>query len=234
MSRKKQVLSIAVKALSSLLCKIDGDQLSSVPSTGPLIIAANHVNFLDAPVVYTRLYPRPVTGFAKVETWDTPVLRLLFDTFEAIPIRRGEADLDALRRGLAALEAGSIVGVAPEGTRSGDGRLRRGHGGVVLLAQRSGAPIMPLVTYGAESYRRNWSRLRRADFHVAVGHPFSLRPEAQHVGRADRQQIVDEIMYQLAALLPPRYRGEYADLEAATERFLSFRPPAKSNLLSVR
>ena len=59
MSRKKLVLRVAVKALSSLLCKVDGDQLSKVPSTGPLIIAANHVNFLDAPVVYTRLHPRP-------------------------------------------------------------------------------------------------------------------------------------------------------------------------------
>jgi 1-acyl-sn-glycerol-3-phosphate acyltransferase len=234
MTLKKRALMAVVKALTAVLCRVDGDELARVPDTGPLIIVANHVNFLDVPVVFTRLHPRPVTGFAKAETWDTPGLRLLFDIWEAIPIRRGEADVQAIRGGLAALEAGSILGVAAEGTRSGNGRLQRGHGGVVVLAQHSGAPILPLVCYGAENYRRSWTRLRRAEFHIVVGQPFFLRSKAGQAGRARRQQITDEIMYQLAALLPPEYRGEYADLDAATETYLRFCPPARSNLRSAR
>jgi 1-acyl-sn-glycerol-3-phosphate acyltransferase len=234
MTRKKRVLTAVVKALTTVLCQVDADELAGVPDTGPLIIVANHVNFLDAPVVFTRLHPRPVTGFAKAETWDTPGLRLLFDIWEAIPVRRGEADVQAIRRGLDALEAGSILGVAPEGTRSGHGRLQRGHGGVVLLAHHSGAPVLPIACYGAEDYRHDWARLRRAEFHVVVGEPFFLRAEAGPARRARRQQITDEIMYQLAALLPPEYRGVYADLGAATETHLNFCPPAKSNLRRAR
>jgi 1-acyl-sn-glycerol-3-phosphate acyltransferase len=234
MTLKKQVVNTTVKTLTALLCKIDAEQLGRVPNNGPLIIVGNHVNFLDAPVLFTRLQPRPVTGFAKAETWDTPGLRLLFDTWEAIPIRRGEADVQAMRQGLAALEAGSIVGLAPEGTRSGHGRLQRGLGGIVLLAQRSGAPILPMVCYGAENYMNDWRRLRRVPFHVVVGHPFFLEIGDDRPLRAERQRITDEIMYQLAALLPTDYRGEYANLDAATETYLRFYPPSESNLRRAR
>jgi len=231
---KKRVVSTSLKSLTTLLCRVDAQQLSRVPERGPLIIVGNHVNFLDAPVVFTRLLPRPVTGFAKAETWDIPGLRFLFNTWEAIPVRRGEADLKAMRRGLSALESGYIVGVAPEGTRSGHGRLQRGRGGAVLLALQSGAPILPMAWYGAENYRAQWSRLRRVDFRVVVGHPFSLRTEGTRVRRTERQRITDEIMYQVAAMLPSAYRGYYADLGAASEDYLCFSSPAESNLLHVR
>ena len=231
MTLKKRALNTSVRALTTLLCRVDASQLSRVPERGPLIVVGNHVNFLDAPVVFTRLHPRPVTGFAKAETWDTPGLRFLFNTWEAIPIRRGEADLQAFRSGLSALERGYIVGVAPEGTRSGHGRLQRGRGGAVLLAMQSGAPLLPMAWYGAENYRGDWSRLRRADFRVVVGRPFSLLTEGTRVKRPERQRITDEIMYQVAALLPPAYRGYYADLGAASENYLRFTPPAESNLL---
>jgi len=228
---RERFVYTSLKSLTTLLCRVDARQLSRVPERGPLILVGNHVNFLDAPVVFTRLHPRPVTGFAKAETWDTPGLRFLFDTWGAIPVRRGEADVQAIRSGLSALERGYIVGVAPEGTRSGHGRLQRGHGGAVLLALLSGAPLLPMAWYGAENYRAQWSRLRRADFRVVVGQPFSLRTEGTRVRRSERQRITDEIMYQVAALLPPAYRGYYADLDAATENYLCFSPPAESNLL---
>lgn len=230
MTLGKRALNTSVKALTTLLCRVDARELDRVPQRGPLIIVGNHVNFLDAPVVFTRLQPRPVTGFAKAETWDTPGLRFLFNTWEAIPIRRGEADLQAFRSGLSALERGYIVGLAPEGTRSGHGRLQRGRGGAVLLAMQSGAPLLPMAWYGAENYRSQWSRLRRANFRVVVGRPFTLRTEGTRLRRLERQRITDEIMYQVAAVLPPAYRGYYADLDAATEEYLCFTPPAMSNL----
>ncbi|MEA2008767.1 MAG: 1-acyl-sn-glycerol-3-phosphate acyltransferase, partial [Chloroflexota bacterium] len=62
----------------------------------------NHINFLDAPIFYTHLCPRPLTGFVKSETWDSPYLGPLFTLWGAIPVRRGEADMNAIRRGVAA------------------------------------------------------------------------------------------------------------------------------------
>lgn len=223
-----------IKALTGLLCRIEAEQLARVPERGPLILVANHVNFLDVPILYTRLWPRPVTAFAKAENWDTPGLRFLAELWGAIPIRRGEADLTALRQGLAALEAGYILAIAPEGTRSGHGRLQRGHPGVVFLALQSGAPLLPIVCYGAENYRRDWARLRRAWFHIVVGRPFHLQANGVRVTREVRQQMADEIMYQLAALLPPAYRGYYANLDAASQTYLRFLPSARSETLHAQ
>ena len=229
-----RAVNSSIRMLTTLLCRVHADELAQVPERGPLLLVVNHINFLEVPVLITRLQPRPITGFAKAETLDTPGLRYLFTLWEAIPIRRGELDMTALRQGLAALEAGRIMAIAPEGTRSGHGRLQRGLGGMVFLALHSGAPLLPIVYYGAENYRRDWARLRRPDFHIVVGQPFHLRAQGIRVTGEVRQQMTDEIMYQLAALLPPAYRGHYADLSAATETYLRFSAPSKSNLQRAR
>jgi len=219
-----------MKGLIRFLCRVDDAQLARVPDRGPLIIVANHVNFLEVPLIYTHLQPRPLAGFAKVEAWDNPFIGALFDMVEAIPLYRGEADVTAFRQALRALEAGRILALAPEGTRSGHGRLQRGHTGVVFLALRSGAPLLPLVYYGGELFWSNLARLRRTDFHIVVGQPFYLEASGVKLTREMRQQMTDEIMYQMAALLPPAYRGVYSDLAAATEAYLRFPPGVESNL----
>ncbi len=219
-----RVVTATIKGLTRLLCRVHDDQLARVPERGPLILVSNHVNFLDAPILYTHLQPRPLAGFAKAETWDHPALRLLADLWGAIPLHRGEADTAALRQGLKALDDGRILGVAPEGTRSGDGRLQRGNPGIVLLALRSGAPLLPLAFSGAELFRSNLNRLRRTDFAIYVGQPFHLEAGGKKVTREVRQQMTDEIMYQLAALLPPAYRGAYSDVAGATQAYLRFLP----------
>ena len=225
-----RLVNSTIKRLTHILCRIDAEQLSQVPEKGPLILVGNHVNFIEVPILYTQLMPRSVTGFVKAETWDNPALGYLFDLWGGIPIRRGTADVTALRQGLAALEAGRILAVAPEGTRSGHGRLQRGHPGVVMLALHSGAPILPVVYFGAERLRSNMARLRRTDFHVVVGHQFYLNAEGVKVTQGVRRQMTDEIMWQLAALLPPAYRGDYEDLTVATEAYLRFPSMSESNL----
>jgi 1-acyl-sn-glycerol-3-phosphate acyltransferase len=230
MTISKKVVNYTFYCLTSLICRINTNPLTSIPAKGPLIIVANHVNFLEIPILITRMGSRSVTGFAKIETWDNPILGYLFNLWEIIPIQRGEADVGALREALRALTEGKILAIAPEGTRSGHGRLQQGHPGVVLLALRSGASLLPLVYYGGEKIWQNLSRLRRTNFDIVVGKPFYLRAEGVKVTQAVRQQMTDEIMWQLAALLPPVYRGHYANLSDATEDFLRFPPASKSNL----
>jgi len=216
----ERITNFVVKGITVALCRVDSDPLKRVPTTGPLIIVTNHINFLEAPVIYTRLMPRPVTGYAKIETWDSAFLGWLFDVWGIIPIRRGEPDTTAVKRGLKVLKEGGILTIAPEGTRSRDGRLLRGHPGVVMLALLSKAPMLPVVHYGHENYQQDLRKLRRSDFHVVVGHPFSLEKHDEKVTSEVRQKMVDEIMYQMAALLPPVYRGAYSDLSLATEHYL--------------
>lgn len=222
-SRTERIVNATFKGLTTLLCRVDADQLKRVPTQGPLILVCNHVNFLEIPIIYTRLQPaRVVTGFAKAETWDNPIMGRLFDIWGAIPIQRSKADLTAIKRGMSALKQGQILAVTPEGTRSNHGRLLPGHPGVATLALLSKAPMLPVVCYGHESYRHDFSRLHRSDFHVVVGAPFILDPRERKVTSDVRKQMTDEIMYQMAGLLPPQYRGEYANLNQATKYFLRF------------
>ena len=211
-----------IRRLVRILCRVHDRELARVPKQGPLILVSNHINFLEVPVMYTHLHPRPMTAFAKTETWDSPLLGGLADLWGAIPLQRGEADTTALRAGLKALEENLILCMAPEGTRSGDGRLQRGHPGVALMALHSQAPLLPVVFYGGERFRANLRRLRRTDFHIAVGRPFYLSPNGTKVTREVRQQMADEIMGQIAALLPPAYRGAYSDPAGVTTTYLRF------------
>lgn len=218
-------VTYTIKGLTRMLCRVEGGPLEMVPARGPLILVCNHINFLEVPVMYTHLQPRPVTGFAKSETWDNPWLAPLFNLWGAIPIQRGEADTAALRKGLQALEKGYILTITPEGTRSQDGRLRPGHPGVITLAQHSRAPLLPLVYYGHEVLFDRLRRLRRAEFRIAVGQPFYLDVPAGKVSRSMRQAMTDEIMYQLANLLPAGYRGVYADPPLTDAQYLRFISP---------
>ena len=230
MTLTNRLVNATIKRLVRMVCRVDDRQVVRIPTQGPLIIVSNHVNFIEPPVVYTHLLPRPMTFFAKVESWDNKLIGRLFDMWGGIPLKRGTADVGAIRLGLEALEKGSILAVAPEGTRSEDGILLKGHPGVVIMALRSGAPLLPMTCYQHEDFWDNLTHLRRTDFRIAVGHPFSLQTNGISVTREVRQQMVDEIMYQIAALLPPAYRGVYANLSDATETYLRFPATSVSNL----
>ncbi|MBN1937676.1 MAG: 1-acyl-sn-glycerol-3-phosphate acyltransferase [Anaerolineae bacterium] len=214
-------INTTIKTLVRICCRVHDEALKQVSRQGPLIVIANHINFLETPLLYTHLLPRPMTAFSKAELWEKGWSRFLFTMWKAIPVHRGEADLNAMHLALDALERGFILALAPEGTRSYDGRLQRAHPGVVPLAMRSGALILPLAHWGGEKLSANLRRLRRTDFYIATGPAFYLNAPGK-VSREARQQIVDEMMYQIAALLPPEYRGYYADLDKATTHYLRF------------
>lgn len=222
MKLPEKIVNGLIRTLVRTVCRIDAAELERVPARGPLIIATNHVTFLEAPVVYTHLMPRPLTAFSKTETWDNPILGWLFDLWEIIPIKRGEADLAALRKGMNALDEGMILTIAPEGTRSYTGILAEGHPGVVMVALKSDAPILPVATYGHENLGQNLKRLRRTDFNIRVGRPFRLKKPEGKVNREIRRKMTDEIMYQIAVLLPEQYRGVYADPAKASTTYLEF------------
>lgn len=222
MTFSQQLVVITLKTLTRILSRIDKSELQLVPDKGPLILVTNHVNILEIPLLYTQLQPRWVTGFVLATRWDAAWTRWLLNVVDAIPLRRGEADLEAMRLARDKLEAGYIVGVAPEGTRSYNGKLQTAHAGVVLLALHSGAPLQPLVFYGHEGFPNTLRHLQRTDFHIRVGKRFYLDTGGEKVKRDIRNQMLDQIMYQLAALLPPEYRGAYADLSKASETHLKF------------
>ncbi len=228
------LVNSTIKGVIRILCQVEDSQLSRIPVQGPLILVANHINFLDVPLIYTHLLPRPITGLAKAETWDNPAMRPLFNMWGAIPLQRGEADVHAMRLSLNALQANKILAISPEGTRSRTGCLQRGRPGVVVLALKSGAPLLPVAYYGGEAFGQNMMRFQRTNFNIVVGYPFHIDSRGVKITKEIRQMITDEIMYQLAGLLPPHYRGYYSDLSKATEYFLKFPALSVSNIPSTK
>lgn len=216
------IVNFTLRGLSRTICELDDSELPLIPANGPLILAGNHVNFLDAPILMSHLQPRRVVPLAKVETWHNPFIGMLFSQWDSIPIRRGEADMGAFREALRVLKEGKILVIAPEGTRSGDGRLQKGQPGIVPLAVKSGAPIMPVASFGSEVFWHKIRGLSRTPLTIRVGKPFRLKYEGKLPSREERELMTTEIMYQIAALLPPEYRGYYSDLEYATQNYLDF------------
>jgi 1-acyl-sn-glycerol-3-phosphate acyltransferase len=212
------IVNGTARRLSRMACRVDDRELERVPGKGPLLLVCNHVNFLEIPLVLSHLQPRRVTGLAKVETWNSPVMGMLFNLWGAIPVRRGEGDVGAVRRVLDALDAGMIVAIAPEGTRSGDGCLQRAKPGIGLLAAHSSAPILPVAYYGHEGIWSNLSHLQRTDFHIRVGPMMRVRSGGRWTADK-RQALADEVMHLVAGLLPERYRGVYGSMPSG-EPFL--------------
>ncbi len=218
-----RIITPPIKLILAALCRIDASALERVPARGPLIVVTNHVNFLEVPLLYAYLYPRPLVGIIKRETWDHPLLAALANAWEAIAIDREGSDTDAMRRSLDVLASGGILVLAPEGTRSGHGRLQKGRGGVVQLALRSGAPVMPIAHTGGERFWDNLRRLKRTDFRIAVGPAFSLTlPDGgdapASVPKSVRLEMTEAVMNRLSLLLPEDKRGAYPEPEAAPMR----------------
>ena len=103
------------------------------------------------------------------------------------------------------------------------GRLQKGRPGAAMLATVARAPIIPMVQWGITELPRNLRRLRKTRLHFRVGRPFFLSvPQGRSPKRAELRQMADEIMYQLASMMPPRYRGYYADMSKMTSEFIEF------------
>jgi 1-acyl-sn-glycerol-3-phosphate acyltransferase len=196
--------------------------LENIPQKGPAILLINHIAFVDSLVVLHTM-PRNIVPLAKIEVYNYPVIGIFPKLWGVIPIRREEVDRRAVQQILEVLQAGEIVLVAPEGTRSP--ALTQGKEGIAYLASRSGAPIIPVAIEGTPGFpalRFLSSRWRKPGIVVSFGQPFRYRPELEHPRRDQLRQMTDEAMYVLAEMLPKDRRGVYADLSKATQETIQW------------
>jgi len=179
-----------------------------IPRKGGLILASNHLNLTDPPIL-TVMMPRRVVWMSKQELFDIPVFGFVYNLFGCIPVRRFQADLRALRRSQEALRRGLVLGMFPEGTRSGESGLGRGEPGTALLAMRTNTPVMPVAIWGTEGVRLPRDFFKRTSVHVVFGEPYRLA-KPQRLTKEAVEEGADLIMRRIAELLPERYRGVYA------------------------
>jgi len=221
-SLSRNILVCLFRGLTDVVFRVFAEPLVCVPARGPLIIMMNHINILEIPLIYARLQPRPVHGLVLSDHWKNPVIAWGLNACGSIPLQRGDGNLASINKAIEILKAGEMIIIMPEGRRSGNGQLQHAHPGVVFLALKSEAPVLPIVTHGGEKYKDNLKKLRRTDFFITLGRSFTLKTGNGAVDSQVRRQMLDELMYQMAALLPPEYRGVYANLSGATQNYLEF------------
>jgi 1-acyl-sn-glycerol-3-phosphate acyltransferase len=217
----RRFLNVLLKIVFKLLLNLEVVGLENVPPEGPLILMINHIDLID-PAMAGGVMPREIVAMAKIESFHDPILGVIVRLYGAFPVRRGEVDLQATRRALEVLYNGEVLLMAPEGTRSKDCRLQPGLDGMTFIALRANAPILPMAITGTNDFGSNLKKLHRTDVKIVIGKPFRFQLSEDKVRRDVRHQMTEEAMYQLAAILPPEYRGVYSDLDSATERFLVF------------
>lgn len=191
-----------------------------IPREGGLILVSNHLNNADPPAVALAIQPRYPMYMAKREMITWPVLGPAFRIFGAFPVRRGQTDLAALRAASEVIRDGALLVMFPEGTRSHTGGLTKGHAGTAMIALRTGAPILPVAITGTEALVWPWIFLKPFSIkrvRVVIGEPFRL-PPVERITSEATAEATDVIMRRIAALLPPEYRGVYADTEGEGSR----------------
>ncbi len=221
------VLRLIVRGIVRL--RIEGD-LAKVPRDGPLIIAANHASSADPVLIGAFLGPaidRPLNWLGKRELTEFGPAGWAFRRAGIHPVDRNAADLEAFRTAMRILEAGQVLAIFPEGTRSHDGALQPVREGAGMLALRSGATVLPVAVVDSDLMWPRGHLLPRFGKRVTVryGAPFKVAdelPDGQSGARPARRGATEAatrlIMNRIAELLPPRQRGVYAKRPDAEDR----------------
>lgn len=184
--------------------------LRNVQARGAFIIASNHLAWADIPLVAVRLH-RKVVYMAKEEYFTSRiawVVRLL----GAFPVKRGEGDRQALHTAEEQLKKGNILVMFPEGTRSRTRTMAKGHAGLGLIALRTGVPVVPVAIWGSEKVFKEF----RPRVTICYGNPIVFKPRGAKITREDIDETTDQVMRSIASMLPPEYRGVYAEQSPMT------------------
>ncbi len=183
--------------------------LENFPAQGPALIVLNHLGDADIVVILSQLRTQEIDPLAASNLYDIPALRFVAEAYGVIWLHRGRPDRRALSCALESLQCGRFVTIAPEGRESVVGGLEQGLDGAAFLALRADVSIVPIALTGTENPRiynfKLWGK--RPPVTMTVGQPFRLaRSEDRH---ANLKNGTDQIMRQLAGLLPMEYRGAY-------------------------
>jgi 1-acyl-sn-glycerol-3-phosphate acyltransferase len=196
------------------LFRVRVEGVEHIPKDGPIIMASNHVSFCDS-IFLPLVLKRRITFVAKAEYFDDPKTAWFFRAVGQIPIRRegGSASQRALDTARGVLEGGGVFGIYPEGTRSPDGRLYKGHTGIARLALQTNAPIIPVAMVGTREAQPIGQVKPNFFMPITVrfGRPLTYdHLAAQAEDRAVLRNITDEVMFELRELSGQDYVNQYA------------------------
>lgn len=179
-----------VKAILTPVYRIEVIGKENIPADGGVLLCSNHIDNLDPPVVGITA-TRPVHFMAKDELFSVPVLGKILPHLNAFPVKRGMSDREALRKGLAILKEGKVLGLFPEGTRSKTGEMGKGLAGAGFFALRSDAYVVPCAVIGPyKAFRK---------LKVVYGKPIDMASVKER--KLNAEQTTDLIMSEIQALI---------------------------------
>ena len=215
MTFSQEFILTTCRPLLNILFSWKTEGRENIPLAGPLIVAANHLHVLD-PIFLQFSFPRWITFIAKEELFRSPFLRFWLRWAGSFPIQRGgqiREKQKMLKSARNVLEEGCTLGMFPEGSRSYDGELKKGKPGSAVIALKANAALLPIGIIGTDKLKGvNWL-WKRPRIVITIGKPFKLPPTDGRLSRSQMQLLTTQLMYEIAALLPPEYQGAYAKHE---------------------
>src|SRR3989304_6145971 len=197
-----RIVIACISILARLIFKIRGSGIENIPVSGGVIIAANHVSYLDIPLLGYSLN-RPANFIGKKELFTIPVVGVILRLLGGIPIDREKTDRSAIREIMKKLNAGNVVVIYPEGTRSINGRLQAGKPGIGFIVRMSGRKVVPAAIAGTDKAMPSGSWfIRPCPVTIRFGAPLDF---SENLPKSEKQgvdsRITQEIMGKIAALL---------------------------------
>lgn len=197
-----------------LLARIEVHGRERLPATGPYLVLLNHTSAVDVAVLLLS-FPLQRWRFFAVEKWRKhPIFGPLMGWLGAIYVARNQIDRQQIQLALTAVKEGAAFGIAPEGTRSRTGQMMAAKDGAAYIASRAQVPIVAVGLENTDRLFANVKKLKRTTIHVHISQPFSLPSVGERVRAAHLPRLTHYLMVHIAAQLPARYHGVYADSAA--------------------
>jgi 1-acyl-sn-glycerol-3-phosphate acyltransferase len=207
---RRDFLLFIIRGLFRLLTHVETIGMENIPEKGGCILAVNHMSRIDPALILLQIKRKDVSGLIADKYKKNLFFRWIVEAIDGIWIHREDADFHALRQATAYLKRGGMLGIAPEGTRSTVANLISAKMGVAYLADKAEVPVLPVAVCGTEDALKQVFSLRRPHVRVEYGRLIYFPPVDRQHRNQMLQRNTDEIMCQIAAMLPPAYRGEYA------------------------
>ncbi len=208
---KRETLTALIQFLVDHITHTTFIGTEKIPPTGGLIIATNHMSRVDPPLLLLTPGRPDIYALATTKYQSYPIFKWILETAGVVWIDRERADFSAMRGTLDYLKKGGAIGIAPEGTRSRVGSMLEGKPGIVLVAEKAKVPIVPVGITGTEDVMLRFRHFQKPQVVIRFGDPFYLPPMDRKDREAWLNSCTEDIMCRIAALLPPTYRGFYAN-----------------------
>jgi len=197
-----------IHLVTRLFTRLRVTGIENIPQRGPVLIVSNHLSLADPPIIGISV-PRQMMFMAKKELFSPGFIGYFVRSFGAFPVDRGTLDRKAFRLACEVLASGRVLMMFPEGGRSKTGKLGRGFPGSARLALCHSVPIIPVGISGTEKIQGLDWLWHRPEIKVNIGRPFYVNVANGKLTREEQEKLTDDIMSQIALLLPNEYVGDY-------------------------